>query len=194
MRTQPITEAGVDAALVALLRAAYALPSDDDARSYVGVTPVQRADGSLARGHLYGELKICLHSFSWELPLLIVALGDIIRDEAGDSTGLQVVVGLLVRSARECHARRRATFSSIVNRACSLSWQSGVPVEAPPYTRIKALDADTRAAAAAGRTYARCLTFIDMLKERALASAFVEPCLGRWRHCICVSSFYFRMR
>lgn len=172
-RAAPVTEESLDLTTIALLRSAYDLGTDSAVRTFVGTTPVPHNDGSLAGGNLYSELRLYMQGLSWEIPVLIVALTDIMREEGHD--GLQVVVGLLVRSARECNARRRATFSAIVSRTerpSAPESRGAAPVlpstvASHPFARDAAI-----------RTYERAAVFVDALKDRAVASTFVEPCAG----------------
>ena len=137
---------------------------------------VADSNGHNLEACFFAELRKFADALTWERPVLDVALRLLIDQE--DADGLKIVLGLVVRAARECAARKRHTFCTIVSRvriptAGTLSGDSaatvpGAAAAAPP----DAVDAVT---AAASRLRALAAEFIGDLKDRAVASTFTEP-------------------
>jgi hypothetical protein len=148
------------------IRRAFALEDACDVLRYrcaIAVVDCQRCC-------VYDDVFHFYSSLSWERPLLLVALRELSSIE--DSTGMQIVVGLMVRASSACSARRRASFSSIINRV-------PLPREASPnvVTLLHSVlhDAPADVQHAALRVRAACVAYIDEVKWTVFESTFLQP-------------------
>mmetsp|Transcript_10729 Transcript_10729/g.16051 ORF Transcript_10729/g.16051 Transcript_10729/m.16051 type:complete len:494 (-) Transcript_10729:279-1760(-) len=113
----------------------------------------------------------CLQLFSalgWETPYLLEALAFLTGVE--DTSGLQIIVGLMARGARECNARKRSVFYDIVNRVPADNVMTSL---VDPRGTIKArLDTNAQACESLQKILAK---YIDAIKDKAFKSTFLEP-------------------
>lgn len=78
--------------------------------TYVSIHGI--VDGNI--GTLHDECLQLFSALGWETSYLLEALDFLTGVE--DMSGLQIIVGLMARGARECNAKKRSVFYDIVNR------------------------------------------------------------------------------
>eukprot|EP00762_Andalucia_godoyi_P003408 ANDGO_06682.mRNA.1 hypothetical protein SPRG_03327 len=127
--------------------------------------------------HLFADAMTYCCSLTWEHSYLHAALRELVETE--DETGLRLILGLMVRSARECNARKRDTFNMIIKR---LSMPRGAPSSSELCTDRGVLggamkDASERAVLAALRLLNRTVLCIEDWKDRSFSSCFLQPSL-----------------
>lgn len=100
---------------------------------------------------------------SWESRIMRFALYELLSDNDSDTYGLQIVLALMCRGAKECNARRNSAFHTILIRVhCGLKSVHNCDDKIQLLKEI-------------------VLEFLNDTKERAFKSTFIEPSL-----------FYFR--
>jgi hypothetical protein len=102
--------------LTTAIRRAYKLSSDGAARRYF----IQgRHDAAVEfQGYPFQESQLYVSSLpAWQQRYMHIAMREFIETE--DAMGLQLIIGLLMRGARECDARKRWVFSTLIRRVGS---------------------------------------------------------------------------
>jgi hypothetical protein len=105
------------------------------------------------------DILSLIEELSWERDYIHTALNQLTQVKDGR---LPVLLGLLGRGRKECHARKRMAFNTLMCAAMdsltsnSLSSESS---ELSPEAVVQSF----------------CVEFLDDFKERAFASAFLEP-------------------
>ena len=117
-------------------------------------------------GNIHYDLSALKERFKWETNYLCFALDFLIKEE--DAQCLRTLLGLLGRSNKECDARRRMAFITVVRNAAekllhlnlrSKSSDVDGPIDSKDYLRLK------------------CVDFIEDMKEKAFRSVFLEPAM-----------------
>ena len=129
--------------------------------TYSGYVSVPEIDYS---GNLMKDLDDLRHRYSWETSYLCNALDFLIRER---DVRLRSLLGLLGRGNKECDARRRMAFTTVVNNAAE-----------------KLLDRQRRSNGSHGEPddpkltlKYKCIDFIEDMKEKAFRSVFLEPAM-----------------
>jgi hypothetical protein len=118
-------------------------------------------------GRLVSELRTLFHTnYSWEVPHLLAALSILAEN---DDVRLCSLLGLLARGQRECGARRRMAFSTVICAASSI-----ISSDSNKDRNISA-SSDDGLSVAKMRIRNFAIDFIEDMKERAVRSIFVEP-------------------
>lgn len=182
----------------AIVQKAFRLPTLAAARAFRGAVLVTDSSGHDIAAHFFSDLDSFVAGLRWEARTVVAALAVLLHQE--DPDGLQMVLGLACRAARECDARKRFVVSAIVNRVGQVqvpSSDGGTPsgaacggagdapsageseggsvisvVSAP---RDVGADSAAGVAAARGRLFAACLEYINDVKSRAVSSTFLQP-------------------
>lgn len=141
---------------------AFGIPPPESRRCHVNVPGV--ASGCAFAAGLTFESAL-----GWEKPYAHAALRAVMEHE--DATGLQVVLGLFLRAAKECTARKKAVFSLLVQRAASAvsTTAAAGDVAWPP----GGISGDVLAEAQGLRH--RLLAELDAIKALAFQASFIEP-------------------
>ena len=129
--------------------------------TYSGYVSVPEIDYS---GNLMKDLDELRHRYSWETSYLCNALDFLIRER---DVRLRSLLGLLGRGNKECDARRRMAFTTVVNNAAE-----------------KLLERQRRSNGSLGEPddpkltlKYKCIDFIEDMKEKAFRSVFLEPAM-----------------
>jgi hypothetical protein len=164
----PTSATSFETTLVSAIKKATGARSDSAARRAVGALP-----GILdMRCGWYDEIQLYCQGLSWEQPYLYEALARLTSSE--DESGLLIVLAMLARAARECAARKRATFSTIINRVTKKDERSSDhSSKLHPALAI----APEAVKAAAQRVHNICSSVIADTKDRAFDSTFMQPTL-----------------
>lgn len=113
-------------------------------------------------GNLFDDVLNVYTMSSWERPYLLTALN--VLEKAND-VRLRSLLGLLGRGNRECDARKRMAFSTVISAAADVICQKSKSVKA----------AEKESATEIVRN--KCIDFIEDLKEGAFRSTFLEPAM-----------------
>ena len=161
--------------LLALLRAAFALPSDAAAAAFCAALPLVELH---APTHLLSACSAFLVQLQWEGPAVRAALALLLGSESRD--GLVLLVGLMAQASTSCSSRRRAAVCSILLRiALPPHWQAGGAQASQSLQQLAAAlqPSSPAAAAAAPRLHAAAAAHVQDLKDRAFDSVFQQPSL-----------------
>lgn len=142
----------------ATLLKALSTSFDSGLRTARGHITVAEMDYS---GNLFNDIVNVYNISSWERPYLVTAL--YVLEQAKD-VRLRTLLGLLGRGNRECDARKRMAFSTVISTAADVlsSGKKSVKAENESATDI---------------IQTKCIDYIEDLKERAFRSTFLEPAL-----------------
>jgi hypothetical protein len=141
------------------VRVAFGLTSNRAARSHCGTSLV--AEGFVS---FFSDSVAYLRGLSWEYPLLLAALRHLISKP--DVEDMQIVCGLMCRAARECTARKRFVFNSVVSRCYADEPSSVANVIGDP------------AGSAQERIRTATSAIVDDMKLKAAQTTFYEPLMA----------------
>jgi hypothetical protein len=169
------------------IKNAFGLATDSAAASYSGTTLVMDGNGNPIHCCLYNAMQQFYQEMQWERRYLLWALYRAnVEFAAGreDADSLNIAIGLMVRGALECSARKRMAFSTIINR-CSIGTPASVSVA--PAIAAEENSSENAINAARTRLLQASITYIDDLKTRAVRSTFYEP-VEFYSHCLNVDN------
>lgn len=113
-------------------------------------------------GNVWDSCDTLFHALGWERPYLLRALQILIDIE--DTSGLQIIAGLMKRGAGECYARKRSVFYNIINR---------IPMtKENVHTGHESANENVRVCLYLREILAE---YIDSIKDKAFKSTFLEP-------------------
>ncbi len=148
---QHSTDASGALVIAELIMKAFLLPNAQASRSFFG-----SVDALDVSGNLFSECLCYVTTLTWERPFVLCALHELVcKDYAMDT--LKISIGFMARAANECLARKRASFSVIINMIeIPSAKEDGVPDH---IFRLRRL----------------CAEVIDDIKDEAFKRAFVNP-------------------
>lgn len=128
--------------------------------------------------NVFNDCRSFANSLTWETPYLGLALRQLMDCE--DAGGLQLIAGLMCRASRECAARKRSVFSTIINRVAARMPQRDdqhaglTPVH--PHLAA-ACPSHPSLSSSVRHLQAVCTAVVCDVKDRALESVFIQPAL-----------------
>lgn len=139
------------------VQAAFGLRFQRDAQTYIGQDPGGIANGNFYQGciRLYNALQ------DWQRPLLQAAMVELVA-KTKDPVDLQLICGLMLRGANECHARKQSVFTCVID--------SSIP-NTPVVVTGQGSDLERHKA----NLVDSAKGIVDHLKDLAFQSAFSEP-------------------
>jgi hypothetical protein len=150
--------------LAALLRAAFALPSDEAARAHTAAMPLFELP---APTRLFDACGSFVRGLRWEGPALRSALAQLLVTETAD--GAACLVGLMAQASTSCASRRRAALCSVLARLPAAAVAAAAAPLPPSRGVPRAL------APAAARLAEVAAALIHDVKDKAFDTVFVQP-------------------
>lgn len=160
-----------------LIMKAFDLPSNKVASFFAYVEALD------VSGYMFSDCCTFANSLTWERPFVILAARELLECE--DASGLQVIVGLICRASRECLARKRSVFSTLLSRVAvrmprDRKREAALTPLHPSLARACA--SDTTLAASVTHLQAVCTAVACEVKDRAVESVFLQPALMTAEH------------
>eukprot|EP01038_Epipyxis_sp_PR26KG_P010034 gene10034-13491_t len=185
-----------DTSLLKTIKKGFNLIDFSAAKVHQAITPIRDGNDNPFRANLYHSSNLYYNSLSWEKPYLNWVLWNLSTENSTVTsnddiiTEIQIVLGLMCRAANECAARKRSSFSSIINminveRENSNTKDSSIDRIANIITPSSKLDSNLPIGADCNkinpidlsikRVYDAANQFIQSRKDLAAQSTFMIP-------------------
>lgn len=126
-------------------------------------------------------LAMCWEFFAsfniYDRQILCAAIRELLRTE--DPDGMRTVLGLMMRAARECTARKKQVLATLLKRVKLHTGNDEVSAQETAANSEPKIN--EKVALAKLRVYLACEELIEELKDAALASTFLEPTKAYYR-------------
>lgn len=156
--------------LLELIKTGFGV-QENAAKNFRSTTPIADGNGNPFTANLFVEMNQFYIAMSWEKPYLLWAVSQALKNP--NKSELQIIAGLMCRGARECVARKRSAFSTIINM---VQLDGNTVNNAAIRSNPPLIDsASTIIDASRLRIYEACCNFINVRKDLAVLSTFYYP-------------------